>query len=319
MHKALKVLAAGARIVTLGVVGLGALMALQVFWARQRRQPEPAPQLQVRSGLFGHDAPEEPLELAILGDSLAVGYGADEPDETVGVLLARGLVAASLRPVQLRNAAVMGAESADLAGQIARLTHPDVRLEVVVIVIGGNDVMHLQRIGAAVQYLSSAVQELRRRGCHVVVATCPDMGTVRLFAQPLRFLAHLLSRLLATAQTIVVLRAGGRTVSLADTLGPSFRRDPEDMFSADELHPSSRGYARAAEVLLPSVCAAAGYWGGWELSLPRRIYWQNSRIHRLAWLAFWAVRHAGTEVSPVPGKRKSLARIVWRHSGARTK
>ena len=85
------------------------------------------------------------------------------------------------------------------------------------------------------------------------------MGTVRPFFQPLRFFAHWLSRLLATTQTIVVLRNGGRAVSLADTVGPIFRQAPRLMFSTDSLHPSALGYARAAEVLLPSVCAAAGY------------------------------------------------------------
>lgn len=252
----------------------------------------------------------EPLELALLGDSLAVGFGAGDPEEAVGVLLAKGLAAASGRPVQLRNVAVVGAESRDLADQIRRLNHPGVRLQVVVIIVGGNEVLHLHRIGASVQYLAEAVRYLRRKGCEVVVATCPDMGTVRLFAQPLRFFAHLLSRLLATAQTIVVLRAGGRTVSLADTLGPIFWQNPADLFSADHIHPSSQGYARAASVILPSVCAAAGYWTGKELSLPHRIYRHDRRVHRLAWLAFRAARLAGSEVSTVQGKQKHLLHIV---------
>ncbi len=310
MSKVMKALAATAMFVVLGLAGVGVLMLVESFWARQRKLPEPAAQVEVRSGLFGGEAGGEPLELAILGDSLAVGFGARNPDEAVAVLLAEGLAAASGRPVQLRNVAVIGAESRDLAEQIPRLCHPDVRLEVVVIIVGGNEILHLHRIGASVQYLADAVRNLRRRGCEVVVATCPDMGTVRIFAQPLRFVAHLLSRLMATAQTIAVLRAGGRTVSMADTLGPLFLRDPDGMFSPDHLHPSSQGYARAAAVILPSVCAAAGYWTGQELSLPHRIYRHDRRIHRLAWLAFRAVRLAGSEVSTVQGKEKHLLHIV---------
>ena len=315
MSRALKAFAETAGMAVVGAIAVGLLMAVEALVARKRHPPESGLQFPVRSGLFGAATAGEPLELAILGDSLAVGFGADDPDRTVGVLLAEGLAAGSGRPVQLRNAAVIGAESKDLMGQIARLTHPDVHLEVVVIVIGGNQIMHLHRIGRGVQYLASAVQELRSRGCHVVVATCPDVGTVRLFDQPLRFLAHLLSRLLATAQTIVVLRAGGRTVSLADTLGPLFRRDPDDMFSHDHMHPSSLGYARAAEVLLPSVCAAAGYWTGMERSLPHRIYRHDRRIHRLAWLAFRAARHAGAEMSAVKGHEQSWVQIVSRRMG----
>jgi lysophospholipase L1-like esterase len=297
MRTSLKALAATARFVGLGLAGVVVLLAVESLWARQRRMPDPTTPVEVRSGLFG-DAGGEPLELAILGDSLAVGFGADDPDCAVGVLLAEGLAAASGRQVQLRNVAVVGAESRDLADQVARLCHPDVHLEVVVIIVGGNEILHLHRIGASVQYLAEAVRYLRRRGCEVVVATCPDMGTVRIFAQPLRLLAHVLSRLLATAQTIVVLRAGGRTVSMAEELGPTFRREPRDMFSSDRVHPSSLGYSRAADIILPSVCAAAGYWTGQKLSLPHRIYRPDLRIHRLAWLAFRAARLAGTQVRP---------------------
>lgn len=311
MRKTLRAVAAITGGMLLGVVGAGALMVLEATRARRRRPPEPAVPVQVRSWLVPGDAGGEPLELAIVGDSLAAGLGAEEPNESVGVLLAKGLAAASGRPVQLRNVAVVGAESKDLAGQIENLTNPHVHLEVVVIVIGGNDVLHLQSIGASVQYLDEAVRELRRRGCHVVVATCPDMGTVRLFAQPLRLVAHFLSRLLAMTQTIVVLRAGGRTVSLADTLGPSFLRHPSLVFSADQVHPSSRGYAVAAGVLLPSVCAAAGDWGGWKLSVPHRIYRRRRHIRWLVWLAFWAVHHAGSEVSRVPGHHGDLVQIAW--------
>ncbi|MBX3310284.1 MAG: SGNH/GDSL hydrolase family protein [Cryobacterium sp.] len=298
MRAMVKALVAAAGFVAVGLAGIVVLMFAESLWARQRRMPEPVSPVEVRSGIFGGDAGGEPLELAILGDSLAVGYGADDPDCAVGVLLAEGLAAASGRPVQLRNVAVVGAESRDLADQIPRLCHPGVHLEVVVIIVGGNEILHLHRIGSSVQYLAEAVRFLRRRGCEVVVATCPDVGTVRIFAQPLRFLAHVLSRLLATAQTIVVLRAGGRTVSMADELGPLFRTNPDNMFSADQVHPSSLGYARAAATILPSVCAAAGYWTGQKRNIPHRIYRPDLRIHRLAWLAFRTVRHAGAEVRP---------------------
>ena len=318
MRRSLKAVTAVAGVMILGVATLGTLMAAQAYVAR-RREPEIVSRVQVRSWFIGGDALHRaPLELAMVGDSLAAGLGADEPSKTVGVLLAEGLAAASERQVHLRNVAVVGAESKDLAGQIGNLTDPHVHLEVVVIVIGGNDVMHLQKIGAAVQYLAVAVSDLRSRGCQVIVATCPDMGTTKRFDQPLRLLAHFLSRLLATAQTIVVLRAGGRTVSMGDTLGPSFKQNPAEMFAADQVHPSSQGYARAAEELL-SVCAAAGVWGGWKLSVPHRVYRRESHIRRLAPLAFWAVRHPGAETSTVPGTQRKRVHVIWRRRNAHSK
>ena len=64
------------------------------------------------------------------------------------------------------------------------------------------------------------------------------------------------SRDLAAAQTVAVIEAGGRTVSLGDILGPEFKERPRELFSQDRFHPSAAGYARAAAVLLPTLCSA---------------------------------------------------------------
>src|SRR2546421_10607514 len=63
---------------------------------------------------------------------------------------------------------------------------------------------------------------------------------------------------MAAAQTVAVVEAGGRTVSLGDLLGPEFAASPETMFAADRFHPSAMGYRAATAALLPSVIAAAG-------------------------------------------------------------
>lgn len=279
-----------------GVTAVGIVTVLEGFWARERMQPDEPITTKAPTGIFGEDRDGDPIDFAVLGDSLAVGVGADRPDGSVAVTLARDLARESGRPVRLYNSAVIGSEARGLSAQIAKLSAQGIQPDVALIVVGGNDLMHLQRTGPSVQFLSEAVRTLRMLQCEVVVATCPDMGTIRPFIQPLRLFAHWLSRLLAAAQTIVVLRAGGRTVSLADTLGPIFRLEPHVMFSADGLHPSTAGYARAADAILPSLCAAAGVWTHKDALVPHRVY-REERGQFLAWLAFRASRHAGTEVS----------------------
>jgi hypothetical protein len=62
---------------------------------------------------------------------------------------------------------------------------------------------------------------------------------------------------MAAAQTVAVVRAGGRTVSLGDLLGPLFA-ERRELFAADQFHPSSAGYFEAAQAVLPSALDALG-------------------------------------------------------------
>jgi len=196
------------------------------------------------------------LRLAVLGDSGAASLGADGAEETIGATLAAGLADASGRAVLLSNAAVVGAQSSDLAAQVERIL--TIRPNVAVIVIGGNDVTHLVRPGTAARLLADAVRELRAAGVHVVVGTCPDLGAVRPLGAPLRQVASRMSRELATAQRNAVKAAGGHAVPLAEILNDLFYAEPAVYFSSDQFHPSSAGYRAVAYALLPDVLRAAG-------------------------------------------------------------
>ncbi len=244
----------GGGLAGLGVAGLGVLTAEAKMARRSIGRPfgleGPDP-----SGVYGA-GPGDPVELLMLGDSTAVGLGADTPAHSPGAVIAAGLAQVMHRPVRLTVTAAVGAESRQLDEQIDRALERVAAPEVAVVMVGGNDVTHRVRPSESVRALEGAVRRLRSLGCAVVVGTCPDLGTVEPIAQPLRYVATRLSRELAAAQTIAVVEAGGRTVSLGDLLGPEFRSMPHLMFSADRFHPSSAGYARAAEALLPSVLAA---------------------------------------------------------------
>ncbi|WSA58606.1 SGNH/GDSL hydrolase family protein [Nonomuraea fuscirosea] len=211
----------------------------------------------VSDGLYGA-FPGEPLKMAMLGDSTSVGLGMTDPAKTPGVLLANGLAAVAERPVRLVVAGKSGAPSAELGEQVdvALAMEPDLA----VIFVGANDIITQTPPATAVRHLSKAVRRLRDAGVEVVVGTCPDLGTVRPIAQPLRWVTRRWSRQLAAAQTVAVVDAGGRTVAFADVLGPEFATNPTEMFGPDRFHPSDRGYAQAAYAVLPSVCAALGLW-----------------------------------------------------------
>jgi lysophospholipase L1-like esterase len=199
----------------------------------------------------------EPVDLLVLGDSIAAGLGAEKAKHTLGGRLARGVATAAGRSVRLRTAAVVGSESSMLATQLASLP-PGYRPDVAVIVVGGNDVTHRVPVAESVRHLADAVDDLRARGAEVVVGTCPDLGALRPVPQPLRALGSRASRQLADAQRAAALDRGARVVSLAHVVGPFFITNPDEMFSLDRFHPSAHGYKRTAKAMLPSVLAALG-------------------------------------------------------------
>jgi hypothetical protein len=163
--------------------------------------------------------------------------------------------------------------------------------DVVVIMIGANDVTRRVPLPQSVGLLGEAVGTLRDAGCRVVVGTCPDLGTIQPVRPPLRWVARRLSRRLAAAQTVAVVEAGGRTVSLGSLLGSEFASRPE-LFSADRFHPSAQGYATTAMALLPSLCASLGLWP--EEDRPDRS--RDEALLPVAVAAAKAASTAGTEV-----------------------
>lgn len=259
------------------------------------------------SGWYGKGRPGPALKMALLGDSSAVGYGVDKVEDTPGAHLASGLAEGADRRVYLRSLAFVGAQTRDLAGQIdlALTMEP----HVAVIMIGANDVTHRVLPSESVRLLEQGVRRLRDAGVEVVVGTCPDLGTVEPIAPPLRQVARAWSRRLAAGQTIAVVEAGGRTVSLGSVLGPEFSASPKLLFGPDQFHPSAAGYSSMASVLLPSVLAAVDV-------IPPEDLWpeafRGEGVMPISYAAVEAARTPGTEIDGTEvGGSKRGARGRW--------
>ena len=246
----------GGGLAGIGAAGVGVLLAEAQLARRWIGTPHgtTGPDASGRYGAgFG-----EPIELAMLGDSTSVGLGVGDVEASPGAVIARGMAALSGQPVRLAMVGRVGAQSGHLDRQIDELLHRGPVPDVAVIMVGANDVTHRLAPSDSVRHLDGAVRRLRALGSEVVVGTCPDLGTIEPMAQPLRWVARRWSRRLAAAQTIVVVEAGGRSVSVADLMAHDLATRRHEMFSADRFHPSEAGYARMAAVMLPSVCAAIG-------------------------------------------------------------
>ena len=296
----------------LGVATAGAFGLVRAQAAVARRaigEPEAGPL--DGDGVYGTDHDGPLLHLLMLGDSGACGYGVEHVRQTPGVMLAAGLAECAGRPVRLTRVATVGARSSDLSAQVAVAADAGLPVDVAVLMVGANDVTHRVRPPTAVRHLDHAVRRLRDLGAEVVVGTCPDLGTVEPIPKPLRWIARRASRQLAAAQTIAVVEAGGRSVSLGDLLGPEFAASPAEMFGPDRFHPSPAGYGAVATALLPSVCASLGVWLGGEAEQAPDLA-RGEGVRPISVAAAEAADEPGTEVGPAQvGGRDRGPRGRW--------
>ncbi|MET3961599.1 lysophospholipase L1-like esterase [Marmoricola sp. OAE513] len=193
------------------------------------------------------------VRLAVLGDSIAWGQGAARQQDRLAPRLEAGLSVRGF-DAETRVYAVPGARSSGLTSQVAaaQAWQPDLA----VVVIGANDLTHLEATGLAVEALRTAVRSLRVAGVEVVVAPAPDLSSVPHVPPFLRDTVRAASDAFRAQQVAAVLAEGGHVADADRYTARAFAADPA-LFSADRFHPSSAGYAVIAESILPALVDAA--------------------------------------------------------------
>jgi lysophospholipase L1-like esterase len=193
------------------------------------------------------------LRLAMLGDSIAYGVGADRTEDTLAPRLRTQLEQAGIDTVT-RVFAWSGARSDWLHRQVRRAVpwEPDV----VVIISGANDLTHQVPVEEAVENLRRAVRTLVAAGAEVVLAPAPDLSIVPHVPPVFRALVRSRSLQFRRAQVAAATEEGA-IVADGDAATSASFADDAALFSSDRFHPSSAGYARIAEALGPVVLEAA--------------------------------------------------------------
>jgi lysophospholipase L1-like esterase len=194
-----------------------------------------------------------PLRLALLGDSISYGVGADRTADTLAPRLRADLEDDGVGTVT-RVFGWPGARSTNLRRQVERALswEPDVAL----IIIGANDLTHQVPPAQAAEELRRAVRGLTSAGVEVVLAPAPDLSVVPHVPPGFRELVRNRSLELRRMQ-IEAATGEGAVVADADAATSSSFETDLGLFSSDRFHPSSAGYARIASGLAPVVRGAA--------------------------------------------------------------
>ncbi len=190
-------------------------------------------------GRVGGDRAGRVERVVWLGDSTAAGVGASGPDDA----LPRQVARLADHPVDLTVLAVSGAQVDDVLAEQVDDVPADA--DTVYVSVGANDTVHLTRSGDFRDRYERVLAALPD-GADVVLLGVPDMGSIPRFAQPLRFVAGVRGGTIDAVIADLAVVAGRTYVDIAGETGPAFRRDPGDLFAADDYHPSDAGYARWA-------------------------------------------------------------------------
>lgn len=196
-----------------------------------------------------------PIEMIALGDSGMAGVGVDRLVDTLPVLIASRVAARTGRPVHVVSYGRSGARTRDVL--LKQLTLVRRKPDVVVLLVGTNDVTHLTPSSAPAKDTACLLAELGDLEPPVVMSSLPEFRAMRAVPLVVRAILDLKAASVRRVQWRAVRDvANVHLVDVRAMVGDEFVTDVSTM-SADQFHPSSRGYARIADVLSPTVAAVA--------------------------------------------------------------
>ena len=201
-------------------------------------------------------APGRAVRIIALGDSLAFGTGASAPRNAF-VFQAFLRVLAQHPRSRLDTYAIGGSTAADvLRLQAPRLAHA--RADIVVICVGGNDVVHRVAATDFARTYAQLVERVRALQPRAAIVCCgvPDVGLSPMFTGTDHDAVTRLSGANDAAIRATARRAGAEFVDLyATTLRQ--HADVNRFLSEDRFHPSDAGHAQLAAALAPALLRAA--------------------------------------------------------------
>ncbi|HUG86444.1 MAG TPA: SGNH/GDSL hydrolase family protein [Euzebya sp.] len=199
------------------------------------------------------DGSDEPLQLAVLGDSLVAGVGAPHREQSLPWQLAEVLAGELARRVHVVGLGKPSATTDQVRAQVARMPSGT---DVVVVVSGANDVRRHTSPQVFCRAFDALLADILRTDVGLVVTTgMPDFRSVSALAPGVRGSVAIWSQHLHTRQRRAAAAHGALFVDLKSQVAHTFRGDPA-MFGADGFHPSPQGYALLARTLGPPIATA---------------------------------------------------------------
>lgn len=175
--------------------------------------------------------------LLIVGDSTAVGTGAEEAAQSIAGRIGRDFAA-----TRIDNRAENGALTQAVRSQITRADRAG--YDAVLIQVGGNDALRLTSRAGLETDIRAAIEAARARSPHVALMSTGDLGDAPAIPWPLSYLLRARALMVRDLFAEVARDTGANYVDLWLPAGAPnpFKRRPERYYAKDGLHPAGPGY-----------------------------------------------------------------------------
>jgi lysophospholipase L1-like esterase len=185
---------------------------------------------------FAHTNPQAKLKFLFVGDSTAMGTGAQSNAQSVA-----GWFGQDFPEAHIDSNAANGRRIAELEGKFP--PYPGQIYDLIVIQIGANDILRFTDLKNVEQSLSHIIEKAKSIGQHVVILHSGNVGLAPIFIWPFdAIMTHRARQMRA----LYMKKAKEEHVLYVDLFTERnddlFLKDIDKYYSADHLHPSGEGY-----------------------------------------------------------------------------
>ena len=214
---------------------------LSQAFALRRHALQLSPAVGPREGRIGRGAP---LRFLAVGDSIIAGVGARRIQQSTVGHVARFMSGRLSREINWRAAGIIGAGARSVRRDVVPALPPQ-PFDAILVSVGVNDVLKLERSGRFRRQLLKLLHELRAHSPQAVIAYLglPPLGDFPKLRRPLRWIVGYRVRKFDAVARAALTR-------MPDVVHIPVRFSPRlDMFSNDGLHPSETSQRRLAKII----------------------------------------------------------------------
>lgn len=229
------------------IVGIGALYGFFV-WHKVERSIEISKPIIAATKPYEQHPASPQLRILIAGDSIGVGVGSIKSGDSLAGRIGQDFPAADITNIAASGARLEGLEKALGA-------HEHSGYDIVVIVIGGNDITHNTSFADIRNTLQKVMIEAEHKGKRIIVLTAGNVGLCPAFKWPLSSLITYRTR--EVRKIFIEEIAKHPQASYIDLFNERedeiFNTDIPRYYAPDLFHPSGDGYGVWYSKLKPLI------------------------------------------------------------------